>query len=187
MSHRGLIAVRQQDGQYRLTHLHSCSYPATVWGDIAAGEILLSHHNSYAQALALSALPEIGQPSPYLAAMLPTLNRPPIRPLPLYRCLDQAEADIYIEDLYIHDGREWLYRKPRSGQPTGPLREAAARQRIIEWETFDRNNPHTALFPAQGKSRKTGQKPRRRLTAGNNITKTTPAPAARSRHAHHPV
>lgn len=158
MSHRGQIAVRQQDGQYRLTHLHSCSYPATVWGDIAAGEILLNHHNSYAQALAISAIPEIREPKAAYADMLSELSRLPLQGGSLESCQAQAQNDIHIEDLYIHDGREWFHWKPRRGDPPRPLTVAVARAKAEEWAEFDRRNPEKHHYRL--KSGKPGKKPR---------------------------
>lgn len=85
MSHRGSIAVRQPDGRYSLTLLHSCSYPATIWGDQGAGEILLRHHDTYPQALALSSLPQISRLQPVLSLMLPPQSLRPEPRTPLER------------------------------------------------------------------------------------------------------
>ena len=138
MSHRGLIVVRQPDGRYSRTDLNSCSYPASAHG-FAAGEILLEHHSSYPQALALSRIPAIAAPQVRLADMLPP-NGPPARPrASLEECVAEAESDIHIEDLYIHDGHRWQYLKPRHGQGIRPLEEVVPPAQAEERAQVERN------------------------------------------------
>ena len=137
MSHRGIIGMETPDGNVRRVFLHSVSYPATIYGDTAAGEILLKHYlePEKVQALIHDSIGKLGI-TPEETEFHPE-KRAWYEDAPLKQCLEEADADIYVEDVYVFGEGGWIYWKTRHSQLPEPLEPVVKRETENEWRIIE--------------------------------------------------